>query len=107
MSVERAEGLKAVFRCQYQEEGLIVHYNWLVNNSGVREDTATVRERPPLSHGRPATLTIMATPQHNNSIVHCLAIIRNGTVRVGNEVSTTATLIIHGELVTFYMHDHC
>ncbi len=100
MSVERAEGLEAVFRCQYQVEGLTVTYDWAINNSIVGADTETVRARPPSSPGGPATLTILATPQHNNSVVQCRATIRNGFDIVRSEISTTATLTVHGELVT-------
>ena len=102
LSVERAEGLEAVFRCQYQGEGVTVTYDWSINNTILETDTETVRARPPSSPGGPATLTILATPEHNNSVVQCVATIRNGIVTVRSEVSTTATLTVHGELVTFY-----
>ncbi len=100
--MERAEGLEAVFRCQYQVEGLTVSYDWFINNSLVEADTETVRARRPSFPGEPATLTIVATPQHNNSVVQCRATISNGIEHVGSEVSDTATLAVHGELVTFY-----
>ncbi len=94
--MERAEGLEAVFRCQYQ---VSVIYEWFLSDSLVAIDTETVRARPPSSFGGPATLTIVATPQHNNSIVQCEATIRNGTVFVRSEVSTTATLTVYSESV--------
>ncbi len=100
LSVERAEGLEAVFRCRYQAEGLTVCYDWTINNSLVGADTATVRARPPSSPGGPATLTILATPQHNNYVVLCRATISNGFDMLGSNISTTATLTVHGELVT-------
>ena len=96
MSVERAEGLEAVFSCQYQAEGFDVSYDWFINNSFVGADTETVRVRRPSSPGGPTTLTILTTPQHNNS-VQCVATIRNGIVTVRSEISTTATLTVHGE----------
>ena len=96
MSVERAEGLEAVFSCQYQAEGFDVSYDWFINNSFVGADTETVRVRLPSSPGGPTTLTILTTPQHNNS-VQCVATIRNGIVTVRSEISTTATLTVHGE----------
>ncbi len=37
--MERAEGLEAVFRCQYQAEGVIVTYDWAINHSLVLTDT--------------------------------------------------------------------
>ncbi len=81
VSVERAEGLEAVFRGQYQAEGFDVSYDWFINNSFVGADTDTVRARPPSSRGGSTTMIIVATPQHNNSIVYCEAIIRNGSYR--------------------------
>ena len=97
VSVERAEGLEAVFSCQYQAEGLTVTYNWLLNNFGIMADTETVTNRPPSSPGEPTTLIIMATPQHNNSNVQCLAIISNGMFKISDIV----TLTVHGELVNY------
>ncbi len=98
--MERAEGLETVFRCQYQAEGLTVTYDWFINNVLVTTDTETVRDRRPSSPGGPATLTILATPQHSNSVVLCLATIRNGTATVRSEESATTILTVHGELVT-------
>ena len=97
--MERAEGLEAVFKCQYQVEGFFVTYHWAINNSIVSTDTETVRVRPPSSSGGPATLIILATPQHDHSVVQCQATIRNGMITVRSEVSITATLTVHGELV--------
>ena len=58
-------------------------------------DTETVRGRRPSSPGEPATLTILATPQHNNFDVQCLTTIRNGIiVHVRSEASATATLTV-------------
>ncbi len=100
LSVEKAEGLEAVFKCQYQEEGVTVTYEWFLNNFLVAIDTETVRHHRPSSPGEPATLTILVTPQHNNFVVQCQATIRNGIVTVRSEVSITATLTVHCELVT-------
>ncbi len=99
-SVERAEGLEAVFRCQYQAEGLAVFYDWAINNTISGADTETVRARRPSSPGGPTTLTILATPQHNNSDVQCVARVLDGIDIVRSEISTTATLTVYGELVT-------
>ena len=99
VSLERTEGLEAVFSCQYQEEGVTVTYDWAINNSLVSTDTETVRVRRPSSPGGPATLTILDTTQHNNSVVQCVAIIRIGINIVRFEESITATLTVHGELV--------
>ncbi len=97
--MERAEGLEAVFRCLYPAKGLDVTYDWFINNSMVSTDTETVRYRPPSSPGEPATLIILAIPQHNNSVIHCEAKIRNGFDFVRSNVSITATLTVRGELV--------
>ncbi len=96
--MERAEGLEAVFRCQYQAERLIVTYDWFINNSLVGADTETVGVRRPSSPGGPTTLIILATPQHNNSVVYCEAIIRNGSDRAF-VISLTASLVVHGESI--------
>ncbi len=97
MSVEKAEGLEAVFRCQYQAERSTVTYDWSINSSLVTTDTEIVRARPPSSPGGPTTLTIVAIPQHNNSDIQCLAIIRNGIDLVRSEVSATANLTVYSE----------
>ncbi len=102
VSVERAEGLEAVFRCQYQaEEGLTVTYDWSINSSLVTTDTETVRARPPSFPGGATTLTILATPQQNNSDVQCLTIFRNGTAIVRSEASATATLTVYSEFFLY------
>ncbi len=97
LSVERADGLEAVFSCQYQVEGITVTYDWAINNTIVTTETETIRVRRPSSPGGPTTLIILATPQHNNSVVQCVAVIRNGIATVRGEVSITATLTVHGE----------
>ncbi len=95
--MERAEGLEAVFRCQYQEED--VSYDWFLNNSRVTADTETVIARRPSSHGGPTTLTILATPHHNNSVVYCVADIRNSPDRTF-EMSSTVSLVVRGESIS-------
>ncbi len=100
VSVERAEGLEAVFSCQYQVEGFDVSYEWFINNSFVGTDSDTVRvPRRPSSPGGPTTLIILATPQHNNSIIQCAAVIRNGFDRTF-VMSSTASLVVRGESIT-------
>ncbi|XP_064391314.1 uncharacterized protein LOC135339104 isoform X3 [Halichondria panicea] len=99
-SIERAEGLEAVFRCQYQAEGVTVIYDWAINNSLVRADTETVRVRPPSSPGGPSRLIILATTQHNNSDVQCVARVLDGIDIVRSEISTTATLTVYATAIT-------
>ena len=96
VSVERAEGLEAVFSCRYQVEGFTDNYFWYINNVVVGPDTESIRARPPSSPGESTTLTILATPQHNNSIVYCSAVIINGT-DITLADSSTASLVVHGE----------
>ncbi len=67
-----------------------------MNNSLVGADTETVRARRPSSPGEPATLTILDTSQHNNSVVQCRATISNGFDTVRPEVSITETLTVRG-----------
>ncbi|XP_064391087.1 uncharacterized protein LOC135338914 isoform X2 [Halichondria panicea] len=97
VSVERAEGLEAVFSCQYQAEGLTVTYEWFLNNLIVGDGTETVRTLR--RTGEPTTLTILATPQHNNSTVYCEATIRNGSNRPF-EISSTASLFVRETVLT-------
>ena len=97
--MERAEGLEAVFRGQYQAEGFDVSYGWFINNSFVGADTDTVRVRRPSSPGGSTTMIILATPQHNNSVVYLEAIIRNGFDRTF-VISSTASLVVRGESIS-------
>ncbi len=101
VSVERAEGLEAVFCCQYQAEGLTVTYDWSINSSLVTTDTEIVRARPPSSLSGPTTLTIVATPQHDNFVIQCLAVIRKGIDLVRSEASATANLTVYSEFFLY------
>ncbi|XP_064391360.1 uncharacterized protein LOC135339139 isoform X2 [Halichondria panicea] len=99
LSVERAEGLEAVFRCRYQAEGFTDNYFWYINNVVVGPDTETIRARRPSFPGGSTTLTILATLQHNNSIVYCSAVIINGT-DITLADSSTASLVVHETVLT-------
>ena len=90
----RAEGLEGVFECQYETE-LSVTYVWFINRDVHELDTPDVSRTPP-THGVPARLRIAAIPGHNNTVVQCEANIRNGTDRIGNELSPAATLTVYG-----------
>ena len=101
ISVTMAEGLETVFECQYQgEEGLDVTYEWAINNSLVTGDTPTVRFRLPPSIGGIATLTILATPEHNESVIQCGVDVRDGLTNVRSAASAIAILVIQSELHT-------
>ncbi len=97
--MKRAEGLEAVFRCQHQAEGLTLAYDWSINGVIVSTKTESIRDSRPLSPGEPATLTIVATTQQNNSIVQCVARILDGIDILRSETSATVTLTVHGESV--------
>ena len=90
----QAEGLEVVFECRYQTE-LPLTYDWLINGGFHQVDTQDVSSFNPPTLGAPATLRIAATPGHNNTVVQCEAIIRNGT-HLRFELSSTATLTVYG-----------
>ncbi len=78
-----------VFRCQHTHA---VAYTWYRNGS-------------PIGNNPPAditpsfdTLTIIALPRNNNSIIECGAFILNGT-QVLQERSPPVTLIIPGKIM--------
>ncbi len=101
VSVAKAEGLEAVFECQYPpvEDGFILSYIWAIDNVVLAVDIPTTRFRPPASSDEPATLTILAIPQHDNSVIQCVAEIRNGINIVDTEVSISANLTVKSELL--------
>ncbi len=102
VSVTMAEGLDAVFECQYQsEEDLVPSYNWAIDSTVLEVSTDTVRFLAPLND-EPATLTILATAQHNNSVIQCVVVVfRDDFTIVRTAVSGTATLTVQGELHTY------
>ena len=94
----QAEGLEAVFECLYP--GALA-YDWALNRtfstilpSGV-SDTFS-------SGGVPARLIIPATPQYNNTVVQCEAVVatEEGGSLLGMR-SVTATLQVQSKFSTF------
>ena len=91
--VVQAEGLEAVFECLYP--GAIS--SWLVN--GVHQADiifpSDILAVAVAVSGTPATLTIPARPEYNNTVVQCRA-----TVEVGGRpefvISDNATLLVQG-----------
>ena len=80
MSVKQAEGLEAVFECLYPGE---TAYDWSVNGtilSSLSPNIASDIVSIPSVGGSRASLTILARPEYNNTVVQCEAIVRvNGT----------------------------
>ena len=92
VSVVQAQGLDAVFECRYL--GAQYHY-W-----GLNRDFPTYYYPPDVtvtqpSGDTPATLTIPATAQYNNTVVQCEAWVRDGRVFI-RKLSVNATLQVQG-----------
>ena len=93
VSVVQAQGLNAVFRCQYLGAQ---SYIWGLNGEFPNEDNYPPDVTRTLSSGdTPATLTIPATGQYNNTVVQCEAVVRDGRVFIP-ELSENATLQVQG-----------
>ncbi len=93
VSVVQAQGIDAVFECQYSGAQ---SYNWGINGEFPTEDNyppdVTVT---PSSGDIPATLTIPTTTEYNNTVVQCEAVVRDGRVFIP-ELSVHATLQVQG-----------
>ena len=93
VSVVQAQGIDAVFECQYSGAQ---SYNWGLNGEFPTENNYPPDVTVTLSSGDiPATLSIPATGQHNNTVVQCLAVVRAGRVFIP-ELSVNATLQVQG-----------
>ncbi len=94
VSVVQAQGLNAVFECLYP--GAISH-TWGLNGEFPTDDSYppdVTAIRP--SGVIPATLTIPATAQHNNTVVQCRAVVEiNGFV---GKLSENSTFQVQGRL---------
>ena len=102
VSVVQAQGLNAVFECLYP--GAIFHIwgfngEFPVANSYPPNVTST---RP--SGVIPATLTIPATAQYNNTVVQCRVIVEIGDGFVG-KLSENSTFQVQGRLAFLTVHD--
>ena len=89
----QAEGLEAVFECLYP--GAISRI-WRINGEDLPEnqDLPNVTFISP-SGDSPARLIIPATPQYNNTVVQCEAIVREGG-GVMSVLSENASLTVQG-----------
>ena len=95
-SVVQAEGLEAVFECQYLEA---LAHTWRLNGVFLAEGQSLPNvTRAPASGDSPARLTILATPQYNNTVVQCEALAREGGAGVSfmSVLSNNATLRVQG-----------
>ena len=93
VSVVQAQGIDAVFECRYS--GAL---SYLL---GLNGDFPTYYNYPPgvtvtpPSGDTPATLTIPATAQYNNTVFQCAVVVRDGLGYIA-ELSVNATLQVQG-----------
>ena len=94
MSVIQAEGLNAVFECLYPAA---TAYSWAINGTFLSDFPSDIVTDSP-SWDSPASLTIPAIPEYNNTVIQCRAI---AVVGGSNQVllSDNATLTVYGESV--------
>ena len=97
MSVRQAEGLKAVFECLHP--GGETSHDWFVNGTFL-SSLSPIRSSDivssPSLEGSPGSLTILARPEYNNTVVRCRAIVVvNGTADLA--LSDIAHLTVQGK----------
>ena len=91
MSVIQAEGLEAVFECLHPGA---TSYGWAINGTFLSVYPSDLVAVSP-SGDSPASLTILARPEYNNTVVQCEAVVRvgGGAVFV---LADNATLTVQG-----------
>ena len=94
VSVVQAERLEAVFECLYPGA---TAYSWAINGTFLSYFPPDIDTGPP-SGDSPASLTIPAIPEYNNTVVQCRAIVVVGGLPVF-VLSDKATLTVYGESV--------
>ena len=94
-SVVQAEGLEAVFECRYPG-ALVLDHVWRINGSGSDQWTSDVMQYKPSEAILTPTLVIPATPQYNNTVVQCIAIVDEGGGSFTGVLSKNATLKVQG-----------
>ena len=67
MPVNQAEGLEAVFKCLYSGA---ISYAWAINGTFLSDFPSGIMAVSP-SGGSPASLTIPAIPEYNNTGIQC------------------------------------
>ena len=93
VSVIQAEGLEAVFKCLYPGAS----HNWFINGIFRSVFPPDIVDRSP-SGDSPASLTIPARSEYNNTVIQCRAIVVvGGGIQV--LLSDNATLTVYGESV--------
>ena len=80
MPVNQAEGLEAVFECLYPGA---ISYSWAINGTFLSVYPPDIDIDPP-SGGSPASLTIPAKPEYNNTVIQCGATVPGGFLPSGN-----------------------
>lgn len=91
MTLNVTPGTEAVFRCRHSAADSL---GWRVNSSSI--------ERNPLagvSEGS-GTLTILALPEYNGTVVECVALFFNGSLPT---LSQPAYLIVQGRVVLLWL----
>ncbi len=101
VSVVQAQGLNAVFECQYPGTH---NYNWGFNGEFPTESSYPEVTVTPSSGDIPAKLTIPATAQYNNTVVQCETVVRAGRVFIP-KLSVNATFQVQGRLAFVTVHD--
>ena len=97
MSVIQAKGLQAVFECLHPGA---TAYGWAINETFLSVYPPDIDTGPP-SGGSPASLTISASPEYNNTVVQCEAVVRVGG-GAKFVLSDNATLTVQG--IVFLTH---
>ena len=87
MTLNVTAGVEAIFRCQHSAADSL---GWRVNGNSIERDPL-----PGVSEG-PGTLTILALPENNGTVVECVALFFNGSLP---SLSPPAYLIVQGRVV--------
>ena len=95
----QAEGLEEVFECLYPGA---TAYSWALNGTFQSVFPLGVRIAIGAS-STPASLTIPAIPEYNNTVIQCRAVIVVETSPVF-VLSDNATLTVYGESVILLIH---
>ena len=88
MPVNQAEGLEAVFECLHPGA---ISYAWAINGTFQSYFPPDIDTGPP-SGGSPATLTVPARPEYNNTVIQCGATVPGPMGGFLPSVSVTLTV---------------
>ena len=94
VTVTQVEGINVVFECLYPNA---TRFSWAVNGTSQSVFPPGIVVVSP-SGDSPASLTIPARPEYNNTVVHCEAVGEG----VGNILSESATLKVQGTCILMY-----